>query len=132
MGGKISWLLERSPLSEIHKTQEVSDLLKLRTKVQHGKSWKGPGNSIVEFSSHCGGAVCMSPTCSSLDGVLVNSSSAAALPVMRTLASVVVLWLYRYGSFLSQILRILVLCFLNCKLPSRSCVQRPPQSPLWR
>lgn len=74
----------------------------------------------------------MSPTCSSLDGVLVDSSSAAALPVMGTPASVVVLWLYRYGSFLSQILRILVLHFLNCKLPSRSCVQRPSQSPLWR
>lgn len=55
----------------------------------------------------------------------VIQTVATALLVMGMLMTVVVvLWLCRYGSFLSQILRILVLCFQNCKLLNKSSVFR--------
>lgn len=69
----------------------------------------------------------MAPTCSSLDGGLVDSSSGSSFPgdggtdLGAVLVSVaVILWLCRYGSFLSQIFINLVLYFLDCKLLNMS------------
>lgn len=69
----------------------------------------------------------MAPISSSVDGVLVDSSSSNSFPrdggidLWAALASVaVILWLWRYGSFLSQIFINWVLYFLNCKLLNKS------------
>lgn len=101
------------------------DPVSLGQRCSMEKLRKGAGNSRVEFSSHCGEQVVCLPHALLLTESWLIRTVAAILLAMGTLASVVVvLWLCRYGSFLSQILRILVLCFLNCKLLNKSSVFR--------
>lgn len=89
MGRKISWLLEHSTYSEIHRT------CGLRTKVEHRKARKGAGNSLVEFSSHYGEQfVCLPHVLLLMESWLILAI-AATLLVMGTLASLAVLWLCR-------------------------------------
>lgn len=74
MGGKVNRLLECSTCSEITGPCELG------TKVQHGKAQKGCWKFLGRVFLTLWGAVCMSPTCSSFDRVLVDSNSSSHSP----------------------------------------------------
>lgn len=49
-----SWGERSAGFWNIPLPEKYTGPCELRTKVQHGKAWKGTGNSLIEFSSHHG------------------------------------------------------------------------------